>query len=223
VTEHHHGGKEKSGGVGETLASNIRGGAVDGLEDGALITDVAGGSKTETTDETSAHVGENVTVKVGHDEDLVVVGSGIGGHLEAGVVEKLGIKLDIGEVLGDLAGGVEEETIGHLHDGGLVDNADLLAVDGTGLLESVAEDTLGSLTGDELDGLDDTIDDDVLNARVLSLSVLTDKDGVNAIVGGLEAGNGAARTEVGEKVEGPAEGQVEGNVALADGGLDEVQ
>ena len=223
MTEHHHGGEEESGGVSETLASNIGGGAVDGLEDGALITDVAGGGETETTDETGAHVGENVTVKVGHDEDLVVVGSGVGGHLEAGVVEKLGIELDIGEVLGDLAGGVEEETIGHLHDGGLVDNANLLAVDGAGLLEGVAEDTLGSLAGDELDGLDDTIDDDVLNARVLALGVLTDEDGVNTIVGGLEAGDGAARTEVGEKVEGPAEGQVKGNVTLANGSLDRVQ
>lgn len=223
MTEHHHGGEEESGGVGKTLASNIGGGAVDGLEDGALITDVAGGGETETTDETGAHVGENVTVKVGHDEDLVVVGSGVGGHLEAGVIEKLGIELDIGEVLGDLAGGVEEETIGHLHDGGLVDNADLLAVDGAGLLEGVAEDTLGGLAGDELDGLDHTIDNDVLNARVLALGVLTDKDGVNAVVGGLEAGNGAARAQVGEKVEGPAEGQVEGNVALANGSLDRVQ
>lgn len=223
MTEHHHGGEEEGGGVGKTLASNIGGGAVDGLEDGALITDVAGGGKTETTDETGAHVGENVTVKVGHDEDLVVVGSGVGGHLEAGVVEKLSIELDIGEVLGDLAGGVEEETIGHLHDGGLVDDANLLAVDGAGLLESVAEDTLGSLAGDELDGLDDAIDNDVLNARVLALSVLTDEDGVNTVVGGLEAGDGAARAEVGEKVEGPAEGQVKGNVALANGSLERVQ
>lgn len=223
MTEHHHGGEEESGGVGKTLASNIGGRAVNGLEDGALITDVAGGGETETTDETGAHVGENVTVKVGHDEDLVVVGSGVGGHLEAGVVEKLGIELDIGEVLGDIAGSVEEETIGHLHDGGLVDNADLLAVDSAGLLEGVAEDTLGSLAGDELDGLDNAIDDDVLNARVLALGVLTDEDGVNAVVGGLEASNGAARAEVGEKVEGPAEGQVEGNVALANGSLDRVQ
>lgn len=223
MTEHHHGGEEESGGVGKTLASNIGGRAVNGLEDGALITDVAGGGETETTDETGAHVGENVTVKVGHDEDLVVVGSGVGGHLEAGVVEKLGIELDIGEVLGDIAGGVEEETIGHLHDGGLVDNADLLAVDGAGLLEGVAEDTLGSLAGDELDGLDNAIDNDVLNARVLALGVFTDEDGVNAVVGGLEASNRAARAEVGEKVEGPAEGQVEGNVALANGSLDRVQ
>lgn len=223
MTEHHHGGEKESGGVGKTLASNIGGGAVDGLEDGALITDVAGGGETETTNETGAHVGENVTVKVGHDENLVVVGSGVGGHLEAGVVEKLGIELDIGEVLGNLAGGVEEETVGHLHNGGLVDNADLLAVDSAGLLESVAEDTLGGLAGDELDGLDHTIDNDVLDARVLALGVFTNKDGVNAVVGGLEAGNGAARAQVGEKVEGPAEGQVEGNVALANGSLDRVQ
>jgi hypothetical protein len=87
------------------------------------------------------------------------------------------------------------------------------------VLEGETENALGSLAGDELDGLDDTIDNDVLNARVLALGVLADKDSVNAVVGGLEASDGAARSEVGEEVECAAEGEVEGDVALANGGL----
>ena len=138
MTEHHDGGEEESSRVGEALAGNVGGGTVDGLEDGALVTDVAGRSETETTDETSAHVGENVTVEVGHDKNLVVVGVGVSDHLEAGVVEELGVELDAREVLGDILGDVEEETVRHLHNGGLVDDADLLAANGLGVLEGVA-------------------------------------------------------------------------------------
>jgi hypothetical protein len=174
VTEHHDGRKEEGSRVGESLALDIRGGTVDGLEDGALVTNVAGGGETKTTDETGAHVGENVTVEVRHDKDLVVVGKRVGDHLEAGVVEELSIELNVGEVLGNIVGDLEEETVGHLHDGGLVDDADLLAADGLGVLESETEDTLTSLAGDELDALDDTIDNNVLDTRVLALGVLTD-------------------------------------------------
>ena len=41
VTKHHDGAEEKSSGVGEALALNIGGGTVNGLEDGALVTNVA--------------------------------------------------------------------------------------------------------------------------------------------------------------------------------------
>lgn len=219
VAQHHDGAEQQGGGVGEALAGNVGGGTVDGLEDGALVTDVAGGGQAETADETGAHVGQNVTVQVGHDEDLVVVGVGVGDHLQAGVVEQLGVELDVGEVLGNLLGGLEEETVGHLHDGGLVNDADLLAADGLGVLEGESQDTLAGLLGDELDALDNSVDDDVLDARVLALGVLSDQDGVNAVVGGLEAGDGSARSQVGEQVEGSSQGQVEGDVALANGGL----
>lgn len=219
VAQHHDRAEQQGGGVGKALAGDIRGGAVDGLEDGALVTDVAGGGQAETTDEAGAHVGQNVTVQVGHDQDLVVVGVGVGDHLQAGVVEQLGVELDVGEVLGNLLGGLEEETVGHLHDGGLVDDADLLAANGLGVLEGESQDTLAGLLGDELDALDNSVNNDVLDARVLALGVLSDQDGVNTIVGGLETGDGSAGSQVGEQVEGSSQGQVEGDVALANGGL----
>ena len=58
----------------------------------------------------------------------------------------------------------------------------------------------------------------MLNARVLALGVLADQDGIDIVVGGLEAGDGAARTQVGEEVEGTAQGEVERDMALAYGG-----
>ena len=219
MTQHHDRGEKKGGGVGKALAGDIRSGTVDGLEDGALVTNVAGGGKTKTTNQTGAHVGQNITVQVGHDKDLVVVRVGVGNHLKAGVVEELGVELDSREVLGDLASDVEEETVGHLHDGGLVNDANLGAANGLGVLKGEAKNALGGLAGDELDALNDTVDNDVLDAGVFTLGVLTDQHRVDAVVGGLEAGHGAAGTEVGEEVEGTAQGEVEGDVALADGSL----
>lgn len=101
-----------------------------------------------------------------------------------------------------------------------MDNADLLLVDGLRVLEGETEDTLGSLAGDELDALHDTIDDNVLNTGVFTLGVLTDENSVDVVVGGLVASNRAARTQVGEQVESTAESQVQGDVTLANGGLE---
>ena len=220
VLQHHDTAKKHSSGVGEALAGNIGGGTVDGLEDGALVTNVTGGGETETTDQTGAHVGQNVTVQVRHDEDLVVVGGRVSDNTQACVVQQLSVELNVGEFLSDLTGGVEEQTVGHLHDGGLVDNADLLLVDGLRVLEGKTEDTLGSLAGDELDALHDTIDDNVLDTGVFTLGVLTDENGVDVVVGGLVASNRAARTQIGEQVESTAESQVQGDVTLANGSLE---
>jgi hypothetical protein len=218
VSQHHDGAEEKSSWVGKLLASNVGRGAVDSLKDGALVSNVSRGGQTKTANETSAHVGENVSVQVGHDEDLVVVGQGVGDHLQAGVVEELSVELNVGVLLRQLAGGAEEQAVGHLHDGGLVHSADLLAADIASVLEGVAQDALRSLTGDELDALDDTINNDVLDARVLALGVLADQNRIDIVVGGLEAGDGAAGADVGKQVEGAAERQVERDVALANGG-----
>ncbi len=192
---------------------------MNGLEDGALITNVGRRGESETTDEAGAHIGKNVSVQVWHNEDLVVVWGWVGDDLQAGVVDQFGVELSGWEVLGDALGGGKEKPIGHLHDGGFVDGANLGAANVLGVLKGVAADALGSLTGDELDGLDNAINDDVLNTRVLSLSVLSDQDGVNTIVWGFVASDGAARADVGEEVEGAAESKVEGNVALSNWSL----
>ena len=217
MSQHHDGGEKERSGVGELLAGDIRGGSVDSLEDGALVTNVSGRSKTKTTDQTGAHVGENVSVQVGHNKNLVVVGERVGDHLQAGVVEELSVELNVGVLLSELTGGAQEKTVGHLHDGGLVDSADLLPANVASVLESVTQNALRGLTGDKLDGLDDAIDDNVLDTGVLALGVLTDQDGVDVVVRRLVALHGPAGTDVGEEVEGAAERQIERDVTLADG------
>lgn len=91
------------------------------------------------------------------------------------------------------------------------------------MLERKPKNPLASILGDQLNALDNTFDDDVLDAGVLSLGIFTDQDGVDVVVGGLVAGNRPTRTNVGEEVEGTAESQVEGDVALTDGCLNRVE
>jgi hypothetical protein len=87
------------------------------------------------------------------------------------------------------------------------------------VLEGEAQDALAGLAGDELDALHDAVHDNVLDARVLALCVLADQDGVDIIVRGLVADDGAAGAQVGKEVECATEGKVERDVALANGCL----
>jgi hypothetical protein len=101
-----------------------------------------------------------------------------------------------------------------------VHDTDLLLVDRASVLEGEAQNTLGSLPGDELDALDNAVNDDVLNSGVFTLGVFTDQDGVDIVVGGLVTSDRPAGTQVGEEVEGTTKGKVQGNVALSNGSLD---
>jgi hypothetical protein len=100
-----------------------------------------------------------------------------------------------------------------------VDYTDLLATNILGLLEGKSEDTLAGVSGNELDALNDTVNHDVLNARVFTLGVFSDQDSVDVIVRGLVAGNRSAGSQVGEEVKGSSKSQVERDVALANWGL----
>ena len=55
----------------------------------------------------------------------------------------------------------------------------------------------------------------MLDTGVLALGVLADENGVDVVVGGLEALDGDTRPDVGKEVECPSESKVEGNVTLS--------
>jgi hypothetical protein len=219
VLQHHDTAEQERSGVSKALAGNVRSRTVHSFEDRALVTNVSGRRKTETANETGAHIRENITVQVGHDKDLVIVWRGVSDHLQAGVVEELGIKLDIRELLGNFSGSVEEKTVGHLHNSSLVHNTDLVLARSLSMLESETENAFGCLACNKLDALDNAINNNVLDTRVFTLSVLTNQDSVDVVVWGLVSGNGAARTKVSEEVEGTAKSKVERNVSLANGSL----
>lgn len=218
MSQHHDRRQQQSSGVGKTLASNIGGRTVDSLKDRNLVTHVTGGSQTQTANETRGQIRQDITVQVRHNHDVLLVRSRVGDETETGGVNELRLQSKLRVLLGEFLGSGQEQTVRDLHNGGLVDGQNLGLANGAGVLKGVTQHTLRGLLGDELDRLHNTRDDNVLDTTVLTLGVLSDQDGINAVVGGLVADNGLARADVGEQVEGSAEGQVKGDMALSDRG-----
>jgi hypothetical protein len=94
------------------------------------------------------------------------------------------------------------------HDVRLVNGSDALTTMRLGVVERVPRDAFGSVPSDELDGLDDAVNNLVLDTRVLSLSVLTNENSVDVVVWGLVALDGDTGSNIGKEVESPAEGQI---------------
>lgn len=106
----------------------------------------------------------HISVEVRHHKNFVCIWGRVGSDLQAGIVEKFSIELDVWELFANLVCGVKEEPIGHLHDSGFVHDTNLFLASFGSILECVAENTLGGLFRDELDRLDNAGDYNVLDA-----------------------------------------------------------
>ena len=84
-----------------------------------------------------------------------------------------------------------------------------------GILEGVSQNSLRGCPCNEFDALDDAVDHDVLNPRVLPLSILSYEYSVDIVVRGLVTRDGFARTDVGEKIESTAKSEIEGDVTFS--------
>ena len=219
VTKEHGAGEQESGGVGLVLALDVEADVTAArLEDGNVTAHVATGDDTRATDEGGANVGQNATVQVGHDHDVELLG--LGDTLHAGIVDNHVVVLEGRVLLGDTGASVAEETVGQLHDVGLVDAGDLLTAVGQGEGEGELGNALRLGAGDDLERLDDTGHTLVLQTAVLSLGVLTDDAKVDVLVAGVVAGNVLDKADGGVDVELLAHGNVETLVAgSADGGV----
>ena len=212
VAEQHGTRQDQSAGIGLILALDVETDVTAaGLEDGDVTAHVAAGNDTGATDESGSDVGEDTTVQVGHDHDIELLGAG--DSLHGGVVDDHVVDLEGRVVLGDLVEGAAEETIGQLHDVGLVNASNLLAVVGKGEAEGELGNALGLGAGDDLERLDDTLDGLVLQAGVLTLGVLTDDAQVDILVASLVAGDVLDQGDGGVDVQLLTESDVEGLVA----------
>lgn len=212
--------------VGNSLALDVRSTSVAGLTDGETLADVGAGDETKTSDESGSTVGENVTVQVGSDNDVVVLGLAeqlVHHRVDDLLLDRDGGVLGVGE--GSLGGGAEETVglgenvalVGDGHERGLVDAlsagvANLLSTESnvtshagdaeTGLFRN-ALNSLGNLSIRTLPGS--------LLLDVEILSVLTDNDHINRLLG---SSNGLYRTDIGVEVELLAQGNDGGGVSL---------
>jgi hypothetical protein len=214
VTQHHGGGQDQSSGVGLVLALDVETDVTASrLEDGDVAAHVASGDDSRSSDKASSNVGEDTSVQVRHDHDVELLRPR--NTLHGGVVDNHVVGLQGGVVLADALDGVAEQTVGKLHDVGLVDAGNLLAVVGERKGEGELGDALRLLAGDDLERLDDAADRLVLETRVLALGVLTDDAEVDVLVARLVAGDVLEEDNGGVDVELLAEGDVEGAVAGA--------
>jgi len=221
VAEEHGAAEEESGRVGLILALDIQTDvSAAGLENGDITAHVAAGNDTGATDKSGGDVGENATVKVRHDHDVELLGPA--DALHGGVVDNHVVALELGEILGEPVKGATEETVGQLHDVGLVNASNLLAVVGEGEAESKLGDTLRLGAGDDLERLDDARNALVLETGVFTLGVLTDDAEIDVLVAGLETRNVLDQCDRGVDVEFLTHGDVETLVAgAADGSVED--
>src|SRR5215213_1661744 len=169
------------------LSRVLRGRTVHRLEDRDLLTNIRPGSDTKAAGKTRAQVRQNIAVEVRADEHVVEVR--LHGELHAHVVHDAVVYLleVVFVVLGDLEEHVPEETVGKLHDVGLVDHGDVFATLFFGSFEGHATDTLGALAGDDLDRLRRVFADGVFHAGVEVLGVLAVDHDVDVLVRRLYA------------------------------------
>jgi len=221
VSEHEDTGEEHGSGVSLVLALNVKTDVTaTGLEDGNIISHVAARDNTRATDKGSTDVGEDAAVKVGGNEDVELLGPA--DALHRGVIDNHVVDLEAGVALGDLVESASEKTIGKLHDVGLVDTSNLLALVGLGKVKGETGNALRLLAGDDLERLDDAGYALVLEAGVLALGVLTDDAHVNTVVARLVAGDVLDHADGGVDVEVLAHGDVEALVAgSGDGGVED--
>lgn len=214
MSQHHGGGEEDGSWVGLVLSLDIKTDVTASwLENGVLTAHVATWDETWPTNESGSNVGKDGSVQVGHHKDIELLW--LANSLHGGVVDNEIVDLEGWVVLGDLVEGLTEKTISQLHDVGLVDAGNLLAVVGLCESESKLGDSLGLHLGDNLEGLDDTWNRLVLQARVFTLSVLTDEAEIDTGMSGGVAWDVLDENDGGVNVQLLTEGDVEGLMTSA--------
>ena len=123
VSQHHHAGQQQRGGVGQVLAGDVGGSAVHRLEYRAVSADVAAGREAKTADKAGTQVREDVTIQVGHHQDVVL--TGVLHHVEAHCVQVPLLELDAGVSLSGLSTALQEQTVTHPHNVSFVNRCDL--------------------------------------------------------------------------------------------------
>lgn len=220
MTEKHRTGQDHGTGVSLVLALDVQTNVTaPRLENSSVATHVAAGNQTGATDKSGADVGENATVQVRHDHHVELLGPGDGLH--GCVVDNHVVNLQSRVVLGGLMESVTEETVGKLHDIGLVDASNLLPVVGEGKAESKLGNTLRLGAGDNLQRLDHSLHRLVLEAGVLSLGVLTDNAKVDIFVARFVAGDVLDQHNRGIDIKLLTQGNVERLVARTLNGSEE--
>ena len=202
VTKHHRGTEDHGRRVRLIRALDVHSGVTAArLVEGVLAADVGAWHDAWATDQRGTDVRHNVTIQVGRHDHVKLVRAA--DELHRRVVDDHVIGLDTRALvlLGDATERVEEQTVTELHDIGLVDTGDLLAVVLEGEVEREASDALGLVARHDLERLDNAGRGAVLQATVLTLGVFTDDRKINVRVARLQSLERAAEHHRGKDIE----------------------
>lgn len=216
MVEHHDAGEDEGGGVGEALTDDVGGRAVNGLEHGGLLADVGAADDAEAADEAGGEIAHHVAVKIGEKEHVKLLR--IQNDLHAGVVHDEFFVFDFGVLRGDGADGFEEEAVRKLHDVGFVDGVDFFAALALGVFEGEVRDLRGCSFRNDFQAFDDSGNDFVFEAGVKVFGVFANEDDVHVFKARFHAGKIFDGANVGVKIEGFAEADVDAGRAAGDGG-----
>ena len=142
---------------------------------------------------------------------------GIHGQLHGAGVHDHFLVLQLRVVLANLAGHVEKQARGGLHDIGLVHHRDLLAALFHRCFVGKSQQTFGLGAGDaaaQFGGFA-ILADGLAQSGIDAFDVFPHGHDVHVVIAGLHPGNGQGRAHVGEQVEGLAQGHVHGREAAA--------
>ncbi len=187
VVEHQNAAHQQCSGISESLAGDIRGGAMHSLEHGAFVPDVSAGHHAQAADQPRRQIAHDVPVKIRQQKHVKLLR--IHHDLHAGVVDDEFLVLDIGILFGDGANGLEKEAVGELHDVGFVDGVNFFAAMALGVFKSEVSDARGSLFGDDLEAFDHAGNDFVLEAGVQVFGIFADEHDVHVFKARLDAGD----------------------------------
>ena len=156
--------------VGQALARQVRGAAVDSLEYCDLGADVCSRHQPETPDQARTQVADNVSEKVLHDQ-----------HVEIRRVERQpqrkGVDLQLVEtqkriIVGHLPGGRQEQTVAHWQHVSLVAKSDLVPALVPSQFKGEAHDPFASRLRDDPQAFDDAWNHNVFLSGVQAFGVL---------------------------------------------------
>src|SRR5690242_16254244 len=218
VAQHEQAGADDGSGVGDVLAGDVGRGPVDGFKNGAVVAEVGAGHQAEAAHKSGAKIGDDVAVEIFEQQHVVLIG--VHDQLHAGVVDDVLAVRDLGIFLGDVAGAAQEEAIGKLHDVGLVDGVNLLALVLAGVFEGETGNAGRSFLGDDLEALNHAGHDFMLNAGVKALGIFANDNEVHVGIAGGNVGKVANGAEVGEQLESLAQFHVNAGKSAPDGGGD---
>lgn len=156
--------------------------AASRLENGVLSSHIAARNDARSANQRSTDIGEDGSIKVGHDKDIELLRPGY--SLHRSIIDNQIIDLELGVILGNLHKSGPEQAVGKFHDIRLVNTGNFLPLVGSGKRESKLADPLRLHFGNDLERFDHAGNGLMFQTGVFTLRVFADDTHVDTRVAG---------------------------------------